>query len=151
PRIELLTTQHNARLGGVELAVFRQSPDTVSSGIEVEKYFFPAATGYFADAAIALAFFAVPQDLNADGRPRLHAKDAAGNQRDVYLPCVIKPRVFAQRTLAVDDDFLSRKVPEIEHDNGLASSADLLKGYLLINGDLRHQNEARIHELTAQG
>jgi hypothetical protein len=133
----------------MDVAVFRQSPETVRSGIEVDKYFFPAVTGYFADPTIALAFFAIPQDLTADVRPRLIASDAAGNQRQVYLPCNIKPRHFAERPLAVDDDFLSRKVPEIEHDNGLPIAADLLKGYLYINGDLRRQNEARVRELTA--
>jgi murein DD-endopeptidase MepM/ murein hydrolase activator NlpD len=149
PRVDLLTTQHNVRLGGVELAVFRQSADTVHSGIEVDKYFFPSITGYFADPGVALAFFAVPQDLNADVRPRLIARDAAGNQRDIYLPCTIKPRRFGERTLAVDDEFLARKVPEIEHDSGLPVAADLLKGYLYINGELRQQNDARIREATA--
>lgn len=148
PRIELLTTQHNARLGGVELAVFRQSPDTVRSGIEVEKYFFPAVTGYFADKGVALAFFAIPQDLNADVRPSLIAADAAGNQRDIAVPVTIKPRTFAERTLAIDDGFLARKVPEIEEASHLPIAADLVQGYLKINGDLRRQNEARIHELT---
>lgn len=149
PRVELLTTQHNARLGGAELAVFRQSPDTVRSGIEVDKYFFPSVTGYFADHDVALAFFAIPQDLTDEVRPRLIARDAAGNQREIYLPCTIKPRRFAERTLAVDDDFLVRKVPEIEHDNNLLIAADLVKGYLYINNELRHQNEAKIRELTA--
>ena len=148
PRIELLTTQHNARLGGVELAVFRQSPDTVRSGIEVAKYFFPAVTGYFADAGVALAFFAIPQDLSADVRPRLIANDAAGNQRDIALPVSIKPRTFAERTLAIDDTFLARKVPEIEEASGLPVAADLVQGYLQINGELRRQNEARIREVT---
>ena len=148
PRIELLTTQHNVRLGGVELAVFRQSPDTVRSGIEVEKYFFPAVTGYFADKGVALAFFAIPQDLNADVHPRLIASDAAGNHRDIALPCTIKPRTFAERELSIDDAFLARKVPEIEEASGLPIATDLLQGYLHINGDLRRQNEARIHDLT---
>ena len=148
PRIEVLTTQHNVRLGGVELAVFRQSPDTVRSGIEVDKYFFPAMTGYFADSAVALAFFAIPQDLAADVRPKLIASDAAGNQRDIALPVTIKPRTFADRTLAVDDTFLARKVPEIEEASGLPIAADLVQGYLYINGELRRQNEARILELT---
>jgi murein DD-endopeptidase MepM/ murein hydrolase activator NlpD len=148
PRIELLTTQHNVRLGGVELAIFRQSPDTVRSGIEVDKYFFPAVTGYFADSAVALAFFAIPQDLNAEVRPKLVASDAAGNQRDIALPVTIKSRTFAERTLAVDDTFLARKVPEIEEANGLPIAADLVQGYLYINGELRRQNEARIIELT---
>lgn len=150
PRIDLLTTQHNARLGGVELAVFRQSPDTVFSGIEVDKYFFPAVTGYFADRGVALALFAIPQDLTADVRPRLIARDAAGNQRDVYLPCSIKPRHFADRTLGIDDAFLTRKVPEIQQANGLSSTGDPVKDYLAINNDLRRQNEARIHEATVQ-
>ncbi len=150
PTVELLTTQHNLRLGGVELAVFRQSPDTVRSGVDVDKYFFPATSGYFTDRNVALAFFAAPQDLDVDVRPRLSARDAAGNQRDVYLPCSIKPRQFAERTLAIDDDFLSRKVPEIEHDNGVPIAADLVQGYLEINGELRRKNEARIHEITAK-
>lgn len=150
PKVELLTTQHYLRLGGMDVAVFRQSPETVRSGIEVDKYFFPAVTGYFADPAIAVAFFAIPQDLTATVRPRLVASDAAGNERDLYLPCDIKPRHFADRTLAVDDDFLTRKVPEIEHDSGLPIAADLVKGYLAINGDLRRANEARIHELTVK-
>ena len=150
PRIELLTTQHNVRLGGVELAVFRQSPDTVRSGIQVDKYFFPSTTGHFADAGVALAFFAIPQDLSADVQPRLVARDAAGNQRDVALPCAIKPRQFRERTLEVDDAFLARKVPELEEENRLPIAADLVQGYLHVNGELRRQNEARIQELTTQ-
>ena len=150
PRVELLTTQHNVRLGGVELVVFRQSPDTVSSGVQVEHYFFPATVGYFADKSVALAFFAIPQDLSADVRPEVVARDAAGNHVEVPLPCRIKARKFAERTLAIDDDFLQRKVPAIDQANGITPATDLVKGFLYINGDLRRQNEKRIRELTAR-
>jgi murein DD-endopeptidase MepM/ murein hydrolase activator NlpD len=150
PQIELLTTQHNTRLGGVELAVFRQGADTVSSGIEVGPYFFPSTKGLFQDPNAAVAFFAVPQDLTADVRPRLVAQDAAGNRREVYLPVSIKPRHFAERTLTIDDEFLARKVPEIEQANGIPPAADLVKGYLYINGELRKQSEAKIKEVTAK-
>ena len=149
PRLDLLTTQHNARLGGVELVVFRQAPDTVRSGVAVDRYFFPSVTGYFTDPTVALAFFAIPQDLTAAVRPQLVASDGAGNERQVALPVTIKPRKFADRSLAVDDDFLARKVPEIQHDNKLPPAADFVQGYLAINGDLRRQNEARIREVTA--
>lgn len=149
PSLELLTTQHNARLGGMELAVFRVSPDTIRTGIEADKYFFPAITGYFADRNVAVAFFAIPQDLTPDVRPRVVASDASGNQRQVFLPCTIKPRQFAERTLAVDDDFLATRVPEIQQASGNPPAADLLKDYLFINGELRQQNEARIRQLTA--
>ena len=150
PTVELLTSQHNGRLGGMELAVFRQSPDTVSSAIEVGPYVFPATTGYFTDPTVAVAFFAIPQDLNVDARPMLVARDAAGNRREANLPVLIKPRRFPERSLAIDDAFLSRKVPEIERVNGIAPATDLVKGYLYINNDLRKQSEAKIKEVTAK-
>lgn len=149
PQLEPLTTQHYVRLGGMDVAVFRQSADAVRSGIQVDKYFFPAQTGYFADPGVAVVFFAVPQDLSAEVRPRLLAADAAGNQREAYLPCAITPRRFAERTLAIDDDFLSRKVPEIAQQSGLPVTADPVQDYLHINRDLRQQNDARIRQVTA--
>lgn len=150
PQVELLTTQHNSRLGGMELAIFRQSTDTANSGVEVGPYFFPATTGYFADPAVAVTFFAVPQDLDADVQPAVVARDAAGNRREVALPILVKPRKFPERTLAIDDAFLARKVPEIERNNGIPPSTDLVQGYLFINGELRRRSEAKIKSLTAK-
>ncbi|MBI3784300.1 MAG: M23 family metallopeptidase [Deltaproteobacteria bacterium] len=149
PLIAPLTTQHNIRLGGVDMVVFRQSPDTVSSGVEVGKYFFPATTGYFADSAVALALFAVPQDLDLGAEPRLVARDAAGNRREVALACSIAPQRFAERTLSIDDAFLTRKVPDLERLNGLPTNPNLVEGYLQINRDLRLKDESRLHEITA--
>jgi len=150
PTIEVLSTQHNMRLGGVEVVVFRQSPDTVRSGVEVDRYFFTAVGGYFADPGIAFGLFAVPQDLTAEARPQLVAQDAAGNRREVAIPCLIKPRHFAERTLAIDDAFLTTKVPEIERANNLPHNADPVQGYLAINRELRQRNEAQIRQLTAK-
>ncbi len=149
PQIELLTARHRVRLGSADLAVFRSSPDTVQSGVAVDRYIFPAVTGYFADPTVALAFFAVPEDLTANAQPQLTARDAAGNQSEVALPCPVVPRSFAARTLALDDDFLSRKVPEIERVSRLRASGSLLERFLRLNRDLRQQNEGRIRELTA--
>jgi murein DD-endopeptidase MepM/ murein hydrolase activator NlpD len=150
PTVEVLTTQHNVRLGGVELVVFRESSDTVRSGVEVDGYFFSSVRGYFSDPSIALGFFAIPQDLSADVRPLLVAQDAAGNRREVAIPCTIKPRRFADRTLAIDDAFLTTKVPELERANNLPHNPDPLQGYLAINRDLRKRNDAQIRELTAK-
>jgi murein DD-endopeptidase MepM/ murein hydrolase activator NlpD len=61
----------------------------------------------------------------------------------------IKPRKFADRSLAIDDNFLARKVPDLQRDNNLPQAAEFVQGYLAINGDLRRQNEVRIREITA--
>jgi murein DD-endopeptidase MepM/ murein hydrolase activator NlpD len=150
PQLELLTTQHNARLGGVELAVFRQSEDTAISGVAVGPYFFPSTKGLSADPNVAVAFFAIPQDQTADVRPQLIARDGAGNERQLLLPVLIKPRRFAERALVIDDEFLTRKVPELQSANHLPPTPDLVQGYLQINGDLRKASEAKIRAVTAK-
>lgn len=150
PRIEMLSSSHALRLGGVDLVVFRQSADTVASGVVVEDYYFPAKTGYFADPHAALAFFAVPQDLDTETKVRVVARDAAGNEREVRVPCIVRAQKFRDRTLPISDAFLQRKVPEIEADNQLPQSSDLLAGYLHINRELRRQNEETIRAVTRE-
>lgn len=150
PRIELLTSQHNLRLGGAELALFRLSEDTERSGVAVEDYFFPSVRGYFADPNIALAFFAVPQNLDTNARVRVVASDAAGNQREMALPCKIAPQKFAERSLNIDDSFLQRKMPEMDSANHLTPNSDLVQGYLYVNRELRQQNEKKLKEITSK-
>jgi murein DD-endopeptidase MepM/ murein hydrolase activator NlpD len=149
PLVELLSTQHNVRLGGAAVAVFRVAPDAVRAGVAVERYFFPATRGYFADPAVVVAVFAVPQDLTPAARVQIEASDAVGNATTVALPCRIRDRRFPERPLQIDDQFLQRKVPELLGVNGLAAHADLVQGYLFINGDFRRQTEQRLRELTA--
>ena len=150
PRLEMLSTEHPMRVGGSALVVFKQSADTVASGVAVGDYFFPATRGIFADDEGALAFFAVPESLDTDVRPRLIARDGAGNEREVRIPARIRARAFRDRTLAVGDTFLQRKVPEIQEDNRLPASDDLLQGYLVINRDLRRKNEEMIRAATVE-
>jgi murein DD-endopeptidase MepM/ murein hydrolase activator NlpD len=149
PRVELITTQHNMRLGGSSLALFRVSPDATDVSVQVDHYRFPSVRGYFADPAVALALFAVPEDLSAAARPTLRAADAAGNATEVTLPVAIKARVFAERQLPIDDAFLQRKVPEILSKVGKPVPADLLQGYLVVNRDVRRESEEKLDAIAA--
>ena len=148
PNVEVLSTQHYVKLGGTDFMVYKASPDTVRSGVQVGPYFFPGTAGLYDDPAISVAFFAVPQDLDAKASPKAVAEDAAGNRREVSFHTVIKPRKFAERTLGLDDPFLERKVPEILAASGLPNESDLVKGYLYINRTIRKKSEERIHEVT---
>lgn len=149
PRVEILSTPHNMRLGGVDLAVFRQTPDTVRSGIAVGDSFFPSTVGYFSDESVALAMFAAPQHLTGDIGFQVVAVDGAGNERRAALPVRVKMRTFAARTLAISDGFLERKVPEIVETNRLRIDGNPVEQYLYINRELRAQNEKTIREITA--
>ena len=150
PRVDLLTTQHNMRLGGTAVAVFRLGADAVDAGVVVGDYNFPAVRGFFADPDVALALFAVPQDLTTSARPAVRAVDAAGNVQEVALPVLIKDRRFPERQLAIDDGFLQRKVPEILTAMHKPVPADLKEGYLSVNRDVRRESEEKLRAITAK-
>jgi murein DD-endopeptidase MepM/ murein hydrolase activator NlpD len=149
PRVDLITTQNNMRLGGASLVLFRVSPDATDVSVHVDRYAFPAVRGYFADPGVALALFAVPEDLSAAARPTLRAADAAGNATEVDLPVAIKTRQFAEKQLQIDDAFLQRKVPEILSKVGKPVPADLVQGYLVVNRDVRRESEEKLDAITA--
>ncbi|MFN8645044.1 MAG: M23 family metallopeptidase [Candidatus Binatia bacterium] len=150
PRVDLLTTQHNMRLGGASLALFRVSADATDVAVHVEPYTFPAVRGYFADPSVALALFAVPQDLSAAAQPILRATDGAGNVTEVSIPVAIKTRQFPERQLPIDDAFLQRKVPEILSKVGRPVPADLVQGYLIVNREVRKESEDKLDQITAR-
>ncbi len=149
PRVTLLTTQHNMRLGGSAVAVFTVSPDATDLAVVVDQYEFPAVRGYFADPTAAVALFAVPQDLSTKARPRVRARDGAGNISEVELPVQIAGRSFPERLLPIDDAFLQRKVPEILSKVGKPVPVDLVQGYLLVNREVRRESEAQLDTITA--
>lgn len=149
PRVDLLTTQHNMRLGGVGLALLRVGPDATTVDVVVDQYVFPGVRGYFADADAVAVLFAVPQDLTVAARPVARAADAAGNTTEVSLPLTIKDRKFPERPMGLDDAFLQRKVPEILGKVGKPVPTNLLDGYLTVNREVRRESEEKLDAVTA--
>ena len=145
PLLEVMPGEHVARVGGSECAVYRVGPDAVRSGVQVGDEFFPGVAGYFADSGLRVAVFALPQH-EPDARPAVLAADAAGNARTVNMGVKVTPRRFAEKTMPVTDDFLSRKVPELLAANNLDQSGDLVEGYLRINRELRAATEVRVRQ-----
>ncbi len=148
PQVAVLSTQHNIRLGGASVAVFRAA-GAEQAEIVVGPYAFPATRGIFADADAWVGVFAVPQDVDPATRVSVRATDGVGNAREVGVPVSIKTRRFPDRVLALSETFLQQKVPEIYAANALAAPADLVQGYLFINRDMRKQSEERLRALTA--
>jgi len=150
PLVQILSTQHNMRLGGSALVVFSTSPDTVSAEVVVDTYRFATVVSYFRDPQLRFAIFAVPQDLTAAAQPKVRAIDAVGNEIEVGIPCAIRGREFRESTLEISDDFLRRKIPALYAAQGEAPPDDLLQGYLHVNRDLRRESEARLRALARQ-
>src|SRR5581483_5559004 len=146
PTLEVESKQHVMTVGGSECAVYRVGSDAVQDGVQAGTDLFPGSGGVFKDAALHAALFAVPQDA-PDARPAAVAVDAAGNRRTTPLDAVVRPRRFAEKTLPITDEFLSRKVPELLQANGLDAGGDLVAGYLRVNRELRASTEVRVREI----
>lgn len=149
PTIGVVSEERIAKLGGAETVVYRVAPDATESGVQVGKEFFPGVASMFADANLRVAVFALAQDA-PDARPVVVASDAAGNRQQATVGIVVKPRVFAEKRLELNQDFLSRKVPELLSANGLPSGGDLVEGYLRINRELRATTEKRVREICRE-
>jgi murein DD-endopeptidase MepM/ murein hydrolase activator NlpD len=148
PKLEVLGGGQDIRVGSSELVIARVGSDAVSSGVQVGDLFFPASTGVFKEPELRTVLFALPADT-PDARPVVVATDAAGNRREEPLNIKVEPRKFVDKTLAVTDGFLQRKVPELLDANGLPNDGNLVDGYLHVNRDLRTSTEARIREICS--
>jgi murein DD-endopeptidase MepM/ murein hydrolase activator NlpD len=149
PSIGVVSEERIAKLGGSETVVYRVAPDATESGVQVGREFFPGVAGLFADPNLRVAVFALPQDA-PDARPVVVAADAAGNRQQAGVGIVVKPRVFAEKRLELNQDFLSRKVPELLRANGMPDGGDLVAGYLRINRELRAKTEERLREICRE-
>jgi murein DD-endopeptidase MepM/ murein hydrolase activator NlpD len=138
--------------GGCDMVVYRVGPSAIESGVVVGETFFPGfplpgAT----DARTRFAIFAFPYDAPASTQARLRARDEAANETLANFHLRVSRKAFRSRSLAVDDGFLDKVVPEILSQSPLLQDqGDLLKNYLAINGDLRKANNASLAALAGQ-
>jgi len=159
PRVAVVSTHHYINLGGTEMVVYRVTPDDVQSGVlvgDVEYPGFPASGAAVEgvkinDPALRVAFFALlyNQDLNTP--IRVFARDPAGNSSRADFDHRAFPKPFKRSRIELPDSFLDRVVPAIlEGTNEVKPEGDTLAKFLVINGDLRRKNAAKIASFAAQ-
>ena len=133
---------------GCELVIYSVSPGTVVSGVRVGAYFFPGFPLRGGKAEDRLALFAFPYDASADAAPIVIARDDAENESTANIAFHLFPKTFRHRDIPIDDKFLQSTVPAIlQHTPEVRDQGDLLKNFLMVNGDLRKANRAKIAEI----
>jgi hypothetical protein len=153
PRVAVVSLHHFVNHGAAEFVVFRATPDDVEAGVRVgDRSYraYPGSSVGIADPAVRVAFFALAYDQDRSVPIAVFARDVAGNESTSALDRRVFPRPFAKSNIPIDDAFLQKVVPEIAQTSPGANIAtdDLLKGFLTINGDLRHENNATIAEFA---
>ena len=138
PGIEVLTSQVYVNQGGCDLVLFKVSPGTSESGIQVGQYFFPSFPVKKSLPDTRLCLFAYPYNADPKTPARIIARDDVGNETVSGFNDKVFPKRFRDGRINLTDAFMQRVVPPIMSRNpDLHDQGSLLKNYLLINQRLR--------------
>lgn len=145
PQVEVLTSQHYINQGGCDVVLFKVSPGTTESGVQVGDYFFPSWPVKGSLSEIRLCLFAFPYNIDPKNPARIVARDDAGNEAVSNFTYRVFPKAFRADSINVTDDFLARVVPPIMSQTPeLQDQGSMLKNFLLINGHLRELNARQL-------
>ncbi len=129
--------------------VYRVGDTVLRSGVRAGVF---EATGFLLEGGGAddrFVLYAIPWDLGDAGEVRLFAEDDAGNRTEFPFLDLLKTIPPRTDTIGVSDDFLARVVPAIASQTpGFDATGSLLDQYLVINGELRAEELARVAELS---
>lgn len=166
PKVEVLTTQHNARRGGSQLVFYRAFDEEVAAtGVRIgDKVFLgyraSALDPLFTDANLYAAFYAI--DIGKNIEPHMvqvFASDHAGNEVSTDFYNKILDRPIRSATVALSEEFLrgpsakvfdqqSAKVlgryDEYRKDAMLATMDPLALQFKALNDVLRAKNQSDI-------
>jgi len=141
PQVQVLSFPHYVNQGGTELIVFKVSPGTTHSGVQVGDYFFPSWPVKDSLPETRLCFFAFPYMVDPSTPARIVARDDAGNQTVSNFTYRVFAKKFHTDTIQVTDEFMSRVVPPIMSQTpDLQDQGGQRKNFLLVNGQLRTTN-----------
>jgi murein DD-endopeptidase MepM/ murein hydrolase activator NlpD len=158
PTIAVVSTHHYINVGGAEMVVYRVKPDDIASGVTVGNREYPGFPARGAkvpdvtltDPSLRVAFFALLWDEPTSTRIHLYARDEAGNSAQAELDYKAFPKFPRKSKIDLPDKFLERVVPAIQAGAPEEKTGgSLLEQFLVLNGDLRRKNAAKIAALAA--
>jgi murein DD-endopeptidase MepM/ murein hydrolase activator NlpD len=160
PQIAVISSKHYINLGGAEMVVYRATPADITSGVVVGDLEYPGYPGSGAnvvegvkidDPAVRIAFFALRWDQDVNSPIHLFARDEAGNTARADFDYTSFPKPFKKSVINLDDKFLDRVVPAIlAGTTEVKPEGDQITKFLVINGDLRRKNAAKIASFATE-
>ena len=146
PRISVRTAPPYIYRGGAGVIAFTANEELTGAGVQVNDLYFPA---YRQDNGEYLCFFAFPYNVDVkDYKPVISAQDLAGNTSTSRLANYPLARNFRTDTINLSDNFLESK--DGEFMELVPGEMSALKRYLIVNGDIRRENDRKLLELGRQ-
>lgn len=148
PQISLLNPVNNVNQGGTCFVAYRVSKPAALTGIYVNDYFSPGNTIMVDNKPTSLAYFAIPLDATKTKTTfRIFARDYAGNESLVTIPCLIKEKKFRADKMNLSDTFLQQKMPEFQTLIPALRGKTLLEVFSYVNGQMRTDNFRTIQSI----
>ena len=146
PKIDLLHNEQYIKPGGSGIAIYRLSPDAISTGVQINTRFFPGFSVGNNQKDLFIAYFCLPYDSSSITSAQIVAKDKAGNRSVVPFTVTLQKTLQKSDQITIDDGFLNAKIPEFQqHYPGM--TGDLKDKYLYANNTVRQENDKIIYTL----
>jgi len=174
PKIESISTQHNARVGGSQLVFYRAFDEQLDySGVKVGNRIFQGFPARGIDPAIDdptiyVAIYAIdPFEVKNDAVVKLVAADLVGNSSTASFYNKILSKQFGHSSLKISEGFLRERVSELFEQNRnilnqlqkertgspvqltaeKGSLERLIEEFTMLNTELRNYNRDQIYSL----
>jgi len=124
PRLEVISTQHNARRGGSQLIVYEASDENLGlSGVKVGQHTFLGFQARLMDPAFAqfpnlhVALYAIPLEEEGTPRIRLFAEDRVGNASSATFHNRILARRIPRNRVNISEQYLRGRIADLVSAN----------------------------------
>lgn len=149
PQINLLKNITYINQGGTGFVAYQPSKMVTSTGVYINNYLSPAHAILIDNKPSYITYFAMPMDAtNGTTKIMISAKDEAGNETQIALPCVIKPKKFRADKMDIKDSFLQQKMPEFQAMVPSLQGKTPLEVFSFINTQMRNDNFLTIQKIS---
>ena len=148
PQITLLSTTNHINQGGTCFIAYRNSKPTDLTGVYVNDYFTAGHTLMIANKPVSVTYFALPYNASkAKTKITLFARDYAGNETRITLPCKIKEKKFRADKMNLSETFLQQKMPEFQAMVPSLTGKTQLEVFKYVNAEMRNTNFSAIQSI----
>ena len=139
---------HYINQGGTGFVAYQPSKPLAYTGVYINNYLSPAHPTLINNKPSYITYFALPMDANkATTKIMILARDEAGNETNITVPCDIKAKKFRADEMKLKDDFLQQKMPEFQAMVPSLKGKTPLEVFAYINSNMRNDNFLTIQKI----
>lgn len=148
PQIMLPGTVNYLNQGGTGFVAYRVSKPADATGIYINDHFTLGYTLTKDNKPAFVAYFAVPLFAsNQKTKIIVFARDEAGNEAKIALPCVISEKKFRSDKVNLSESFLQQKMPEFQSTYPQLQGKTLVEVFGYVNSQMREDNDKAIQTI----